>query len=86
MIWEFLSRFVCINIHKIVLHFLIVPLFMLLPCPNALASICAPHSVTHSLEVPINGPGSCEFSFGQGSVLLEGHPSPQPLLGRVQSS
>jgi hypothetical protein len=27
-------------------------------------------------EVPAHGPGCDEFCFGQGSVLLEGHPSP----------
>jgi hypothetical protein len=60
--------------------------FMLLPCPTAPVSICASHSVTGSLEVRAYGAGGYEFCFGRGSVLLEGHPLPQPLLGRIQSS
>jgi hypothetical protein len=59
---------------------------MLLPCPIAPTSICASHSVTGSLEVPAYGARGCEFCFGRDRVLLEGHPLPQLLLGRVQSS
>jgi hypothetical protein len=60
-------------------------LFMLLPCPIALTSITASHSVTGSLEVPAHGMGHCEFCFGQSSVLLEDHPSPQPLQRGVRA-
>jgi hypothetical protein len=78
---------VYIIIRKFVLQFFIFTSFLLLlPCPTAPASICASHLLTGTLEVPTNSLGACEFCFGQGSVLLDGHPSAQPVLGRVQSS
>jgi hypothetical protein len=77
----------CIIIRKIVLQFFIFTSFLLLlTYPIAHASIYAPHSLTDSLEVPVNSLGACEFCFGQGSVLIDGHPSAQPVLGIVQSS
>jgi hypothetical protein len=61
-------------------------LFAPFSCSIAPVYICASHSVTASLEVLAHGPGCGEFYFGQGTVLLKGHPSSQPLLRGVQSS
>jgi hypothetical protein len=57
-----------------------------LPCPAAPASVCASHSLIGALEVPTDSQGACEFYFGQQSVLLDGQPVAQPVLGRAQSS
>jgi hypothetical protein len=44
---------------------------MLLPCPTAPASICAPHLVTGSLEVPANGPGAVNFVLVRAPCYLK---------------
>jgi hypothetical protein len=44
------------------------------------------HLLTGSLEVPTYGPERSEFYFGQGSVLLEGHPSTTTIDRGVQCS
>jgi hypothetical protein len=63
--------------------YLLVPV---LPCPAAPTSVCASHSLTGALEVPVDSQGACEFCFGQQSVLLDGQPMARPVLGRAQSS
>jgi hypothetical protein len=44
-----------------IFYYLLIPV---LPCPAALASVCASHSLTGALEVPADSQGACEFYFG----------------------
>jgi hypothetical protein len=70
-------------IYPSIFCYLLVPV---LPCPATPASVCASHSLTGTLEVPVDSQGAYEFCFGQQSVLLDGQPVARPVLGRAQSS
>jgi hypothetical protein len=61
-------------------------LFAYFSCPIAPVEICAPHSVTGSLEVLAHGLGAMNFVLVRAQCYLKVTPRAQPLLGGVQSS